>query len=54
MKTLNNGSQVEILKTFKGQSNNYTDDNSKQFADLLKVRLSSGKVVIVCSTELNK
>ena len=51
MKTLNNGMQCEILKVYRGQSNNYKA-NTKQYADLIKVRLSDGKVKVICSTEL--
>ena len=51
MKTLNNGLQVEILKTFRGQSNNYKA-GTKQFADLIRVRLANGEVKVICSTEL--
>jgi len=51
MKSLQNGQQVEVLKTFRGQSNNYKA-NTKQYADLIKVRLSDGKIKVVCSTEL--
>lgn len=51
MKSLQNGTQVEVLKTFRGQSNNYKA-NTKEYADLIKVRLSDGKVKVICSTEL--
>ena len=51
MKTLNNGMQCEILKVFRGQSNNYKA-NTKEYADLIKVRLSTGQTKIICSTEL--
>lgn len=51
MKTLNNGSQVEILKVFRGQSNNYKA-NTKQYADLLKVKLATGVTMVICATEL--
>ena len=51
MKTLNNGSQVEILKVFRGQSNNYKIGTT-QYADLIKVRLSDGKIKVICATEL--
>lgn len=51
MKTLNNGLQCEILKVFRNQSNNYKA-GTKQFADLLKVRFATGKIEVICSTEL--
>lgn len=51
MKTLNNGLQVEILKVFRNQSNNYKA-GTKEYADLIRVRLSDGKIKVVCSTEL--
>lgn len=51
MKTLNNGLQVEVLKTFRGQSNNYKA-NTKQYADLLRVKLATGKIIVICATEL--
>lgn len=51
MKTLNNGLQVEILKTFRGQSNNYKA-NTKDYADLIRVRLANGEIKLICSTEL--
>ena len=51
MKTLNNGLQVEILKVFRGQSNNYKL-GTKDYADLIRVRLSDGKIKVICSTEL--
>ena len=51
MKTLSNGMQCEILKVFKGQSNNYKA-NTKQYADLIKVKLSNGQIMVICSTKL--
>lgn len=54
MKTLNNGSQVEVLKVIRNQSNNYKTNERKEFADLLKVRFSNGKIGLICSTELLK
>lgn len=51
MKTLNNGLQVEILKVFRGKSNNYKE-NTKEYADLLKVKFATGKIGVICSTEL--
>ena len=51
MKTLQNGLSVEILKVFRGQSNNYKA-NTKQYADLIQVRLATGKLIVICSTEL--
>ena len=50
MKTLNNGMQCE-LKVFRGQSNNYKA-NTKEYADLIKVKLSNGQIMVICSTEL--
>jgi len=52
MKTLYNGLQCEILKVFRGQSNNYKTNERLEYADLLKVRFSSGEIRVVCSTEL--
>ena len=51
MKTLSNGMQCEVLKVYRGQSNNYKA-NTKDYADLIRVRLSDGKVKVICSTEL--
>jgi hypothetical protein len=51
MKTLNNGLQIEVIKVFKGQSNNYKT-NSKEYADLLKVKFATGKIGVICSTEI--
>ena len=51
MKTLYNGMQCEVLKVFRGQSNNYKV-NTKEFADLLKVKFATGKIGVICSTEL--
>lgn len=51
MKTLNNGLQVEILKTFRGQSNNYKN-GTKEYADLIRVKLATGETKVICSTEL--
>lgn len=54
MKMLNNGMQCEILKIFKNASNNTKIVNDiTVFTDLLKVRLSDGKVKVICETELN-
>ena len=52
MKTLYNGLQCEILKVFRNQSNNYKTNERKEYADLLRVKLSDGKTVIICATEL--
>jgi hypothetical protein len=52
MKTLQNGLQVEILKTFRNASNEYKK-GTKIFADLLKVKFATGKISIICETELN-
>ena len=52
MKTLNNGMQCEILKVYRGQSNNYKA-NTKEYADLLKVKYSNGKTEVICSTQLD-
>lgn len=51
MKTLNNGLSVEILKVFRGQSNNYKP-NTKQYADLIRVKFATGVTKVICSTEL--
>ena len=51
MKTLSNGMQCEILKVFRGQSNNYKA-NTKDYADLIRVKLSNGQTKVICSTEL--
>ena len=51
MKTLNNGLQCEILHVYRGQSNNYKA-NTKDYADLIKVKLSNGQIMVICSTEL--
>ena len=51
MKTLNNGMQCEVLKVYRGQSNNYKA-NTKEYADLLKVKLATGKICVICATEL--
>lgn len=54
MKMLNNGMQCEILKVFRNASNNTKIVNDTTvFTDLLKVRLSDGKVKVICETELN-
>jgi hypothetical protein len=52
MKTLQNGLQVEILKTFRNASNEYKK-GTKIFADLLKVKFATGKIGIICENELN-
>jgi hypothetical protein len=52
MKTLQNGLQVEILKTFRNASNKYKK-GTKVFADLLKVKFATGKISVICETELN-
>lgn len=61
MKTLYNGLQCEILKVFRGQSNNYKAINKNQgllklnekvYADLLLVKFATGKIGVICSTEL--
>ena len=51
MKTLYNGLQCEILKVFRNQSNNYKA-NTKDYADLLKVKFATGKIGVICATEL--
>ena len=51
MKTLYNGLQCEVLKVYRGQSNNYKA-NTKDYADLIKVKLSNGQIMVICSTEL--
>lgn len=47
------GQPVRILKQYRGQSNNYTSDDSKKYADLYKVEHSDGKTCILCATELD-
>jgi hypothetical protein len=55
MKMLNNGMQCEILKVFKNASNNTKIVNEQiLFTDLIRVKLSSGKIVLICETELEK
>lgn len=46
------GQPVKILKQYRGQSNNYTSDDSKKYADLYRVLYSDGKTAILCNTEL--
>ena len=53
MKTLNNGQQVEILKVFRNQSNNFKNNKRNEYADLLKVKYSNGKMEVICSTQLD-
>jgi len=52
MQVLNDGQTIEVLKVFKNQSNNYKE-GTKEFADLLRVRLSDGKITVICATQLN-
>lgn len=52
MKTLNNGMQCEVLKVYRGQSNNYKTNERLEFADLLKVKFATGKIGVICATEL--
>ena len=52
MKTLYNGLQVEVIKVIRNQSNNYKDNTRKEYADLLKVRFATGKIGLICATEL--
>ena len=52
MKILYNGLQVEILKVFRGQSTNYKGYNSEEFADLIRVKFASGKIEVICATQL--
>ena len=52
MKTLYNGLQCEILKVFRNQSNNYKTNARLEYADLLKVKFATGKIWVICSTEL--
>lgn len=55
MKTLENGMQCEVLKVFRNASNKTKEVNGiTVFTDLLKVKLSDGKVKVICETELNK
>ena len=53
MKTLNNGQQVEVLKVFRNQSNNFKNNKRNEYADLLKVKYSNGKTEVICSTQLD-
>ena len=53
MKTLQNGLQVEILKTFRNQSKNFKNDKRNEYADLLRVKYSNGKTEVICSTQLD-
>ena len=52
MKTLHNGLQVEILKVFRGQSTNYKGYNSEEVADVIRVKFESGKIEVICSTQI--
>lgn len=52
MKTLCDGSAVEILKVFRNQSNNYKTNERLEFADLIKVRFATGQIGVICSTQL--
>ena len=54
MKTTKEGLQVTILAVFKGQSKNYLNDNRTEYADLLRVQFSCGKISLICSTEILK
>lgn len=51
-RTLKSGETIKIEKQFRNQSNNYTNDDSKIYADLYKVKFNNGRVGIVCATEL--
>ena len=54
MKMLNNGLQVEILKVFRNASNNTKLINGLTVhTDLLRVKLSDGKIIIIDENELN-
>mgnify|MGYP003642046989 CR=1 FL=1 len=51
---LNNGLQCEVLKVFRNASNNTKVLNGLTVhTDLLKVKLSDGKTIVICETELN-
>jgi predicted nucleic-acid-binding protein len=52
MKTLQNGLQVEVLKIFRNASNEYKKGTTT-FADLLKVKFATGKIGIICETEID-
>lgn len=51
-KTTKEGKTVTILKQYRNQSNNYINNDSKIYADLYKVIDSSGKIGILCQTEI--
>lgn len=54
MKMLNNGLQVEILKVFRNASNNTKLINGLTVhTDLLRVKLSDGKTIVIDENELN-
>ena len=54
MKTLQNGLQVEILKTFRNASNNTKTLNGLTVhTDLLRVKLSNGKIIVIDENELD-
>ena len=44
---------VEILKVFRNQSNNFKNNKRNEYADLLKVKYSNGKMEVICSTQLD-
>ncbi len=46
------GEVVKVLAQYRGQSNNYVDDNSRVYADLYKVQTPTGSIFIKCQTEL--
>lgn len=53
MKIDRNGNQLEVLKVYKNASTNSREINYKTvFYDLLKVKYSSGKEDIICSSEI--
>lgn len=54
MKTDKEGRQLEVLKTYRNASNiTKVVDKQEVYADLLRVKYASGKIEIICETELN-
>jgi hypothetical protein len=52
MKTDLNGLQLTILKQYRQQSTNFNDKLNRYY-DLFKVQYSSGKIGLLCQTEIN-
>lgn len=54
MKTDKEGRQLEVLKTFRNASNTIkVVDKKEVFADLLRVKYSTGKIEVICESQLN-